>query len=156
MASEDASGQGYAGKGRFRVGCCGQQRHALLDGEHGVDDANAYLQALALRGLSELTLRAYAYDLLLLYRWLADTGRELRDLTAVDLLAFIAAQRQAGAAPRPDPRTPPRPRRRPRLLRSRRHRRRPAVARRRRPPRWSAAASASRRRTTRVRDAIAS
>ena len=100
MASDDASGQGYAGKGRFRVGCCGQQRHALLDGEHGVDDANAYLQALALRGLSELTLRAYAYDLLLLYRWLADTGRELRDLTAVDLLAFIAAQRQAGAAPR--------------------------------------------------------
>jgi site-specific recombinase XerD len=100
MASDDASGQRHMGKDRFRVGCCGQQRHALLDGEHGVDDANAYLQALALRGLSELTLRAYAYDLLLLYRWLADTRRELRDLTAADLLAFIAAQRQAGAAPR--------------------------------------------------------
>lgn len=100
MATDESCRQGPAGNNRFRVGCCGQQRHALLDGERGVDDANAYLQALALRGLSELTLRAYAYDLLLLYRWLADTGLALRDLTAADLLAFIAVQRQAGAAPR--------------------------------------------------------
>ena len=99
MAADESCRQRRAGNNRFRVGCCGQQRHALLDGERGVDDANAYLQALALRGLSDLTLRAYAYDLLLLYRWLADTGLALRDLTAADLLAFIAVQRQAGAAP---------------------------------------------------------
>jgi len=86
--------------GRFRVGRCGQQRHALLDRDRGIEDANAFLHALALRGLSELTLRAYAYDLLLLYRWLAETGRELRALAAADLLAFIASQRQLGAAPR--------------------------------------------------------
>lgn len=84
----------------IRVGSHGRQRHALLDGEQGIADANAFLQALALRGLSELTLRAYAYDLLLLYRWLAETGLELRALTAANLLAFIAVQRTTGAAPR--------------------------------------------------------
>jgi len=93
-------GSNMSSNGCLRVGRCGQLRYALLDRDQGIDDANAFLQATALRGLSELTLRAYAYDLLLLYRWLADTGRELRALTAADLLAFIAAQRRIGAAPR--------------------------------------------------------
>lgn len=97
MATQSSS---MSGNGCFRVGCCGQQRYALLDADQGIDDANAFLQALALRGLSDLTLRAYAYDLLLLYRWLAETGRELRVLTAADLVAFIATQRKIGAAPR--------------------------------------------------------
>lgn len=98
--ADDSKPKGYAVEACIRVGHHGQQSHALLDGEHGIADANAFLRALALRGLSELTLRAYAYDLLLLYRWLAKAGLELRALTAADLLAFIADQRSAGAAPR--------------------------------------------------------
>jgi len=97
MATEPAR---RSNRARIRVGQSGQLRHALLDGDHGIADANAFLEALALRGLSELTLRAYAYDLLLFYRWLFNTGGELRSLTAAELLSFIADQRQMSAAPR--------------------------------------------------------
>lgn len=75
-------------------------RHALLDQGRPIVEANRFLEALELRGLSRQTVRAYAYDLLLLYRWLRDTGRGLQQLTAADLVQFIAVQRQMGAASR--------------------------------------------------------
>ncbi len=72
----------------------------LVDDEQGsVTDVNDFLTALHVRGLSEETIRAYAFDLLTLYRWLADSEKKFVQLKQPDLLDFVAAQRGAGAAP---------------------------------------------------------
>jgi site-specific recombinase XerD len=78
----------------------GQRRYALLDGERPLTEANQFLETLESRGLSHCTLRAYAYDLLLLYRWLDAADKKLLELTSADLIAFIASQRKVLAAPR--------------------------------------------------------
>lgn len=62
--------------------------------------ANAFLRALQLRGLSPHTLRAYAYDLALLFGWLVATARGLEELQSADLVEFIAFQRARGSNPR--------------------------------------------------------
>lgn len=75
-------------------------QHLLVDAGVPITEANDFLAALRIRGLSPRTVRAYAYDLLLLYRWMRTTDASLDRLTAEDLLTFIAVQRQAGAEPR--------------------------------------------------------
>jgi len=75
-------------------------RYALVNDGVPITEANDFLSALLVRGLSPRTVRAYAYDLLLLYRWMRTLNASLCQLTAPDLLRFIAAQRQAGAEPR--------------------------------------------------------
>jgi len=75
-------------------------RYRLIENGAAVLEANEFLEALELRGLSRLTVRAYAYDLASLYRWLTKTERKLEELSAADLVDFIAVQRQAGAEPR--------------------------------------------------------
>ncbi|MBK7580086.1 MAG: tyrosine-type recombinase/integrase [Myxococcales bacterium] len=74
--------------------------HTLVDDNGTIAEANEFLSALQVRGLSPRTVRAYAFDLLLLYRWMRAGGRALQQLEAQDLLGFIAAQREAGAEPR--------------------------------------------------------
>ncbi|MCP4304305.1 MAG: tyrosine-type recombinase/integrase [bacterium] len=74
-------------------------RHQLLDGRRSVAPANAFLRALDVRGLSPSTIRAYAFDLLVLYRWLKQSGKPLEQLTDRDLLDYVEAQRQAQAKP---------------------------------------------------------
>lgn len=64
-----------------------------------VTKANQFLKAVRTRGLSPRTVRAYAFDLLVLYRWLAETGKELHRLDQADLLELVNAQRKAGAQP---------------------------------------------------------
>lgn len=78
----------------------GSDHYALVDDDGPIAEANEFLSALQVRGLSPRTIRAYAYDLLLLYRWMHIASRRLRELEARDLLEFIAAQRQVGAEPR--------------------------------------------------------
>lgn len=95
MAAADA-----AKPQRIRVGRIGARQFGLLDGEHAISEANRFLEAIELRGLARLTVRSYAYDLLLLYRWLLESGRELHQLTAADLVQFVASQRGEDAAPR--------------------------------------------------------
>ncbi len=74
--------------------CC------LLHARKGwLDEANKFLRALEVRGLSPDTVRAYAYDLLAIYRWLDLTDRRLLDLQQCDLIEFIAEQRKSGAEP---------------------------------------------------------
>ncbi len=85
---------------RLRVGCAGARQFALLDQECAISEANRFLEAIELRGLSRWTVRSYAYDLLLFYRWLLESDRKLHQLTAADLLQFVASQRQGDAAPR--------------------------------------------------------
>lgn len=70
------------------------------DAGEPIEEIGAFLRAVATRGLSPLTVRAYAFDLALLYRWLSDTGRQLRALAQPDLLEYVAWQRERGAAPR--------------------------------------------------------
>jgi integrase/recombinase XerD len=70
------------------------------DGGTGLrDDANAFLQAVALRGLSPRTVRAYAFDIVALCRWMTATGRDLCALTQADLLDFVRFERERGAHP---------------------------------------------------------
>ena len=70
------------------------QEHPLLP------SANDFLDAVAARGLSSATVRAYAYDLLLLARWLEKSGHRLEALEPSDLVDFIRSQRETGAHPR--------------------------------------------------------
>lgn len=74
--------------------------HGLVSNDGPIAEVNEFLSALQTRGLSLRTIRAYAYDLLLLYRWLHATNRALRDLEPPDLLDFIAMQRAAKAKPK--------------------------------------------------------
>lgn len=62
-------------------------------------DANRFLAAVTVRGLAPATVRAYAYDLVALYRWLADSQRTVAALTPAEVTDYIAAQRRVGAAP---------------------------------------------------------
>lgn len=86
---------------RVRAGIAGGEgRYTLFEGDRALTQANAFLDALGQRGLSCFTLRAYAYDLVLFFRWLYATNRKLLDLTSADLLAFVASQREGKSAPR--------------------------------------------------------
>jgi site-specific recombinase XerD len=66
----------------------------------GVDEANRFLTALRLRGLSPHTIRAYAYDLVAIYRWLKPPSKGVGKLCQSDLVGFIAEQRQSGLSAR--------------------------------------------------------
>jgi len=63
------------------------------------DDANAFLRAVAVRGLSPRTVRAYAFDIVALYRWMRATDRTLSGLTQSDLLDFVGWEKERGAQP---------------------------------------------------------
>lgn len=64
-----------------------------------VEEINAFLEAVRTRGLSLLTVRAYAFDLAAVYRWLGVCGKRLESLTQADLLGFIAHERRRKARP---------------------------------------------------------
>jgi integrase/recombinase XerC len=80
-----------------RVGAGYQLVAAPLD---SVAVANAFLEALSIRGLSPATGRAYAYDLVALYRWLQQVQLAVEQLSPDDLLRFIEHQQRAGAQPK--------------------------------------------------------
>ncbi len=73
--------------------------HRLV-GSQKARDANRFLEALAVRGLSPRTVRAYAYDLLRLFRWLDERGGCVRDLNERELLEFVREQREENAKPK--------------------------------------------------------
>ena len=66
-------------------------------------DAARFLRALETRGLSPCTVRAYAFDLLILYRWLNSRkdkkARSVEALMQSDLVAFIRFQQETNANP---------------------------------------------------------
>jgi site-specific recombinase XerD len=72
----------------------------VVDDEAGpLQEANSFLEAIITRGLSPLTVRAYAFDLAQLYRFLTDTGRALTELDDLALLDFIRHERGRDAHP---------------------------------------------------------
>lgn len=84
---------------RYCVVRLGASYRLFGSGDASTDEANRFLDAAEIRGLSPKTIRAYAFDLLCLYRWLAQSGKTLVGLRAKDLLEFIAHQQQKGAHP---------------------------------------------------------
>ena len=75
--------------------------HRLVDEQGKVHKkVSSYLRSLELRGLSPRTIRANAYDLLAISRWLQEVGREIHSLQHADLLDFIAWQKQNSAQPK--------------------------------------------------------
>ena len=86
--------------GPWRV--CGKKgQYRVVNGQGAiVEDIDQFLRALEARGLSPFTIRAYAYDLLILRRWLEQTKGEIRELTQSDLLEFVRAQRHINAHPK--------------------------------------------------------
>jgi site-specific recombinase XerD len=73
--------------------------HVVDDATGPVEEINAFLRAVMTRGLSPLTVRAYAFDLAAVYRWLAVSQRTLAELTQANLLDFISHERKRGAQP---------------------------------------------------------
>lgn len=69
------------------------------DGTGLLEEANAFLRAVSTRGLSPLTVRAYAFDIVTLYRWMLATDRTLAGLTQADLLDFVRCEKERGAHP---------------------------------------------------------
>lgn len=74
-------------------------RWQLFHAKRPIPEANRFLAAVATRGLSRATVRAYGFDLVVLYRWLERNGQSLRALSGELLLAYVAAQQHLGAQP---------------------------------------------------------
>ena len=76
-------------------------QYCLVDAKRRpIPVANRFLAAVAVRGLSRATVRAYGFDLVVLYRWLDHSGHSLRALSGDKLLDYVGAQRVVGAQPR--------------------------------------------------------
>ncbi len=82
----------------LRVGpSTGGQHFEIRGGDSPmVAKANSFLAAVAARGLAAMTLRAYAFDLIIVVRWLAETDRATDELQQADLLAFIRDEQARG------------------------------------------------------------
>lgn len=65
-----------------------------------VAQANAFLETVTQRGFSPRTVRAYAFDLVVFFRWLAASGRRLDQVDEQELLEYVGAQRTKLAKPR--------------------------------------------------------
>jgi site-specific recombinase XerD len=75
-------------------------RYRLVDARHRpLVQANRFLAAVVVRGLSRATVRAYGFDLVALYRWLGRRRYSLATLTGDKLLEYVGAQRLADAQP---------------------------------------------------------
>ena len=85
----------------LRVVAQKQVPYELIDEQgHVAPHVGAFLSALEARGLSPHTIRAYAFDLATLYRWLHSVNKSLGQLEHADLLDFIREQRNHGHKPR--------------------------------------------------------
>jgi len=60
-----------------------------------------YLGYVATRGFSRHTVRAYAYDMLAFWRWLAATGKDVWQVTTEDLLRYIEWEKRRENPQRP-------------------------------------------------------
>jgi len=61
-----------------------------------IKDANRFLSILALRGLSQYSIRSYAYDLIVIHRWLKTEGFQFGSLQGKDLFSLIRFEKNRG------------------------------------------------------------
>lgn|SRR3989338_3825158 len=85
---------------RYHVQRSPDDAYCLIKNNKPLTAANRFLRGINLRGLSLHTVRAYAFDLVFLYRWLDTFNKPLKKLTQTDLVEFIAHQRELNAKPR--------------------------------------------------------
>ena len=85
----------------------GLSRHRLVDGAgEEIVPVNEFLDGMVLRGLSERTLRTYAFALLSAWKWMRKSSLPLEDLTETHLAHYIRHLRtEAGEARPPAPRS---------------------------------------------------
>ena len=69
------------------------------DKDAEIDQANRFLRTLEIKGLSSFTIEAYAFDLVVVYRWLDQKGKEIEDLVEADLIDFMAIEKNRGIKP---------------------------------------------------------
>jgi Phage integrase, N-terminal SAM-like domain len=76
--------------------------HVAVVGPDGTEDAacGTFLDRLLLRGLSLHTVEAYAYDLVLMRRWLYSSGLQLAEMNADHLHQFVAWERGRESKPK--------------------------------------------------------
>jgi len=76
-------------------GTPGLCRYRLIDGEgNEIKPLNQFLDATAIRGLSERTLRTYAYALLSLWKWMGGASLSINGLTELHLADYIRHLRE--------------------------------------------------------------
>ena len=84
----------------------GQEPYRITgDESETLANANRFLRAIHLRGLSIHTVRAYGYDLVLILRWLHETKRCMKDLTCSNSTIFIIALLRLSASRPMQPRS---------------------------------------------------
>ena len=76
------------------------KKYYLLDSGKPLRQANRFLRALEIRGLSLMTIRAYGYDLVSFYRWLKKQRSAVKALTEAKLLKYIEHQQDKDAKPK--------------------------------------------------------
>ncbi len=80
----------------------GLSRYRLFDGDgKEIEPVNQFLDATAVRGLSEQTLRTYAYALLSLWKWMNEAAVSIKDLTETHLADYIRHLREAHGPKKP-------------------------------------------------------
>lgn len=77
-----------------RKAVAGTSPYRMVDHNGSIEQVNRFLDSLAVRGLSERTIRIYGYDLLNFWRWLSQTEINLANITRNSLLEYIRYQRQ--------------------------------------------------------------
>ncbi len=75
----------------WSVASSGDSVRVLGPGRREDQEAASFLRMTALRGLSHNTVLAYAFDLVVLRRWLAECNLTLKQLQASDLALFLGA-----------------------------------------------------------------
>ena len=77
-----------------RKAAAGTSPYRLVDHNGSIEQVNRFLDSLAVRGLSERTMRIYGYDLLNFWRWLSQSKINFADITGSSLLEYVRYQRQ--------------------------------------------------------------
>ena len=68
----------------------GVSAYRLVDGDgKGIEEVNSFLDATAVRGLSQETVRTYAYASLSLWKWLLKASLSIEELTETHLADYI-------------------------------------------------------------------
>lgn len=62
----------------------------------GIEKGNHFLNAISLKGLSPYSVRSYAYDLVVIYRWLEKENFEMENLQGKDLFNLIRFEKDCG------------------------------------------------------------
>lgn len=83
-----------------RVWQCDEKSHVAHGCRQTDSLTNAFLERLRVRGLSENTATAYAYDLVSLYRWLDVAEKSVFAFSRQDLFEYVQFQTESGAKPR--------------------------------------------------------